>query len=151
MIARPREEGAMSTDDNKALMQRFFDEVVNGGNVDLIDELLTDDFVEHEEFPGLEPNREGVKQFFRTFRSAFPDGTFSVEEMIAEGDTVATRVTIRGTHEGEFLGIPATGRSVEVAAIDFVSFEDGKMTAHWGVGDMVSMLQQLGVMPPPGG
>ena len=140
----------MSSEDNKALVRRFFDEVVNGGNIDLIDELLTDDFVEHEKFPGLEPNRDGVKEFFRRFRSAFPDGSFTPEEMIAEGDTVAVRVTIRGTHQGEFVGLPATGKSVEVAAIDFIHCRDGRMTAHWGVGDMLSMMQQLGAVPTPG-
>lgn len=144
-------DGKRVSDGNKALVKRFFDEVINGDNLDLIDELLTDDFVEHEEFPGLEPNRDGVKEFFRRFRSGFPDGTFTAEEMIAEGDTVAVRVTIRGTHQGEFIGIPATGKSVQVAAMDFISCKDGKMTAHWGVGDMVAMLQQLGVMPEPGG
>jgi steroid delta-isomerase-like uncharacterized protein len=140
----------MSSEDNRALVRRFFDEVVNGGNIDLIDELLTDDFVEHEELPGVEPNRDGVKQFFRMFRSAFPDGSFTPEEMIAEGDTVAVRVTIRGTHQGEFVGVPATGKPVEVAAIDFIHCKDGKMTEHWGVGDMLSLLQQLGAVPAPG-
>ena len=90
-------DGKRVSDGNKTLVQRFFDEVINGGNIDLIDELLTDDFVEHEELPGLEPTRDGVKEFFRSFRNAFPDGSFTPEEMIAEGDTVAVRVTIRGT------------------------------------------------------
>jgi steroid delta-isomerase-like uncharacterized protein len=145
------EDGKRASDQNKVVMQRFFDEAVNGGDLDAIDELLAEDFVEHEEFPGLEGGREGVKQFFAMFRSGFPDGTFTVEEMVAEGDVVATRVTIRGTHQGEFLGIPATGRPAEVSAIDFVSFTDGRATAHWGVSDMLSLLQQLGVMPAPPG
>jgi predicted ester cyclase len=85
------------------------------------------------------------------FYAAFPDIHFRVDDLLAEGDLVAARVTVTGTHQGEFMGIPATGRSVEVDVMDFVSYRDGKGTAHWGVSDMVSLLQQLGVMPPPGG
>ena len=144
-------DGKRASDGNKALLQRFYDEVINGRNLDLIDELLSDDFVEHEEFPGIPPTREGVKQTFSMFYAAFPDIHFRVDELLAEGDVVAARVTITGTHEGEFMGVPATGRSVEIAAMDLVSFRDGRATAHWGVGDMVSLLQQLGVMQPPGG
>jgi steroid delta-isomerase-like uncharacterized protein len=140
-----------ASDANKALLQRFYDEVINGRNLDLIDELLADNFVEHEEFPGIPPTRDGVKQTFAMFYSAFPDIHFRVDAMVAEGDVVAARVTVTGTHEGEFMGIPATGRSVEVDAMDFVSFRDGRGTAHWGLSDMVSLLQQLGAMPPPGG
>ena len=144
-------EGKRASDTNKALLQRFYDEVINGRNLDLIDEMLTEDFVEFEEFPGIPPTREGVKQTFAMFYAAFPDIHFRVDDLLAEGNLVAARVTITGTHEGEFMGVPATGRSVEIVAMDFVSFRDGQATAHWGVGDMVLLLQQLGVMPPPGG
>jgi len=140
-----------ASDTNKALLQRFYDEVVNGRNLDLIDELLADDFVEHEKFPGIPPTRDGVKQTFAMFYSAFPDIHFRVDDMVAEGAVVAARVTVTGTHEGEFMGVPATGRSVTVDVMDFVSYRESRGTAHWGVGDMVSLLQQLGVMPPPGG
>lgn len=144
-------DGKRASDRNKLLVQRLYDEVVNGRDLGLLDELLAEDFVEHEEFPGLSPDREGVKQFFAMFHSGFPDGTFAVEQLVAEGDVVAARVTIRGTHEGEFLGIPATGRPVEVAAMDFVTFRDGKAAAHHGVGDMLALMQQLGVAPGPPG
>ena len=144
------EQGRRVSDHNKELMQRFYDEVVNAGNIDLIDELLADDFVEHEELPGLAPGREGVKQFLGMFKAAFPDSAFTVGNMIAEGDFVAARVTIRGTHEGEFMGIPATSRSVEFEAIDLLQFADGTATAHWGVSDLMTMMQQLGAMPEPG-
>lgn len=138
------------SDQNKELMERFYAEVVNGGNLDLIDELLADDFVEHEEVPGLPKDREGVKQFFTMMRAAFPDVNFAPERMLAEGDVVAARVTIRGTHRGEFMGIPATGRAVEFQAMDLIQFADGVATAHWGVTDMVALLTQLGAMPEPG-
>jgi steroid delta-isomerase-like uncharacterized protein len=143
-------EGRRISDANKAIMRRFYAEVVNAGNLDLIDELLTDDFVEHEEFPGITRDREGVKQFFAMFKGAFPDATFTAEQVLAEGDLVAARVTVRGTHLGEFMGVAATGKPIEVQAIDIVTFADGKGTAHWGVFDAMAMLTQLGAMPEPG-
>jgi steroid delta-isomerase-like uncharacterized protein len=138
------------TDTNKQILERFFKEVVNAGNLDLIDELLSEDFVEHEEFPGLAPNRDGVKQFFAMWRSAFPDGSFTTEQMVAEDDLVTARVTVRGTHHGEFMGVPATGRAVEVQAIDIIRFADGVMAEHWGVFDAMGLMQQLGAVPGPG-
>lgn len=142
-------EQRRQSDHNKDVMQRFYDEVVNAGNLDLIDELLTDNFVEHEDLPGVPPGREGVKQFFAMFRSAFPDVTMTPDHMLAEGDLVAAYVTFRGTHEGEFAGVPATGKSVTFQAMDLVQFADGVATAHWGVTDMAALLTQLGVMPEP--
>jgi predicted ester cyclase len=144
-------EARRASDRNKAIMQRFYDEVVNGGDIDAIDELLSADFKEYEEAPGFPPDREGVKQFFAMLRAAFPDVHFAVEEMLAEGDLVAAHVKITGTHTGgEFMGIPAGGRSVDFQAMDLVRLADGVATAHWGVTDMVAMLTQLGAMPEPG-
>jgi predicted ester cyclase len=82
------------------------------------------------------------------FRAAFPDGVMTIEDMIAEGDKVATRKTYRGTHQGQFLGIPPTGRHISVGLIDMMRLVDGKVVEHWNVGDDLSMLQQLGVLPP---
>ncbi len=131
---------------NKALMRQIYD-VINTGDVDRADELLAEDMVEHEEFPGLDPGREGFKQFVRTFRSAFPDLRFEIEDMIAEGDRVAARVTMTGTHEGEFMGMPATGKQIRVSSIDIGRFENGKGAEHWGATDTMAMMQQLGALP----
>jgi len=131
---------------NKALMRQIYD-VINTGDVDRADELLAEDMVEHEEFPGLDPGREGFKQFVRTFRSAFPDLRFEIEDMIAEGDRVAARVTMTGTHEGEFMGMPATGKQIRVSSIDIGRFENGKGVEHWGATDTMAMMQQLGALP----
>jgi steroid delta-isomerase-like uncharacterized protein len=156
MIVPIRKGGVMTdearrvSDANKAVMERFYAEVVNAGNIDLIDELLTEDFVEHEDFPGITSDREGVKQFFGMFLGAFPDATFTPEQVLGDGDLVAARVRVRGTHQGEFMGVPATGKPIDVQAIDVVSFTDGKGTAHWGVFDAMTMMQQLGAMPEPG-
>lgn len=133
--------------DNKALMRRMYDEVVNGGNIDLIDELVAPDVVEHEEFPGLASGREGVKQFFTMMRGAFPDLRMDVEDMIAEGDKVAARVTMSGTQQGEFMGVPPSGKKVSVTSIDIVRFAGGQAAEHWGATDTAAMMEQLGAVP----
>lgn len=133
-------------EDPKSLLRRLYDEV-NAGNLAAMDELLADDLVEHEETPGLEPNKEGVKQFFAMFRSAFPDLHMEPHEMLADGDLVCARITTTGTHQGEFLGIPPTGKRIEVEAIDIVRMRDGQAVEHWGVTDTIAMMQQLGAIP----
>ncbi|HEX6385062.1 MAG TPA: ester cyclase, partial [Anaerolineae bacterium] len=123
----------------------------NEGNLGVADELIVADAVEHEEFPGLEGSGpEVAKQFVAIIRSAFPDVRVQTQDMIAEGDKVVARVTLTGTHRGEFLGIPPTGKQVEVSTIDIIRVADGKMVEHWGVTDNLGMMQQLGVVPAPG-
>lgn len=132
---------------NKPTAQRFYDEVINGGNVNLVDEILSPDFVEHDEFPGVGQDRDGVKQFFTMIRSAFPDVQFSLQHMIEEGDKIVAHAIMTGTHKGTFMEIPATGKQVELRAIDIVRFgSDGKVVEHWGAMDSGLMMQQLGVM-----
>jgi predicted ester cyclase len=109
------------------------------------------DFVEHEELPGLAPTREGAIEFFRMDISAFPDLRFDPEDMLSSGDKVVTRARATGTHEGEFMGIPPTGKRVDVQLIDIVRFgDDGLAHEHWGVFDALAMMQQLGVVSETG-
>jgi steroid delta-isomerase-like uncharacterized protein len=110
---------------------------------------MADDMVEHERFPGLEPNKEGVKQLFAIYRSAFPDLRMEAHETVTEGDLVCARITTTGTHRGEFMGIPATGRQIEVETIDMARIRDGQCIEHWGVTDSMTMMQQLGALPEP--
>jgi steroid delta-isomerase-like uncharacterized protein len=133
-------------EDPKSLIRRLYDEV-SAGNLAALDELLSDDVIEHEQFPGLEPNKEGVKQFFAMFRSAFPDLRMEPHEMLAEGDLVCARMTVTGTHQGEFRGVPPTGKRIEMEGIDIVRTRDGQAIEHWGVMDTMAMMQQLGAMP----
>ena len=140
----------MSAEDNKALVRRFVDEVQSGGNTDLIDEICSPEFVNHSAPPGLPADCEGIKIVTAMFRGAFPDSYFSVEDMIAEGDEVVTRKTFHGTHEGEFMGIPPSGRTVNVSLIDVVRISEGRVVEHWSVGDNLGMMQQLGVILQPG-
>ena len=135
---------------NKATVRRFVDEVQSGGNIDAIDELCSPEFVNHSAPPGVPSNCEGVKLVTAMFRQAFPDSYFTVEEMVAEGDKVATRKTFHGTHQGEFMGIPPTGQQVSIGLIDIVRIADGQVVEHWSIGDNLGMMQQLGVIPQPG-
>jgi steroid delta-isomerase-like uncharacterized protein len=136
------------SEDAKALLQRFYTEV-SAGNVGVIDELVADDMIEHEEFPGIEPNKEGVKQFFAMFRSAFPDLRMEAHEIVVEGDLLCVRGTMSGTHQGEFMGMPASGKHFEVEGFDMVRVRNGQFAEHWGVFDTMTMMQQLGAVPAP--
>ncbi|MFQ5901607.1 MAG: ester cyclase [Thermodesulfobacteriota bacterium] len=141
----------MSVEENKAIMRRWYEEVLNKGNLAVVDELIATDCVDHNPLaPELPAGLEGVKQGFTMFRTAFPDVRVTVEDMIAEGDKVVSRLTLRGTHKGEFMGIAPAGKQVTVASIDIVRIAGGKMVEHWDVIDELSMMQQLGVVPPPG-
>jgi steroid delta-isomerase-like uncharacterized protein len=136
--------------DNKALMRRAYEELFSQGDLDMIDEFLADDFVEHEELPpGIPPGKDAPRALVTMMRGAFPDFRATVEEMLEDGDKVISRVRFSGTHEGEFMGIPATGKKFDIAVIDIVEFRDGKGVAHWGVMDTAGMMQQLGVGGPP--
>ena len=140
----------MSTEQNKALSRRFMEEVFNQGNLNLVDELVAPDFVEHEELPpGFPPGREAVKAFSTTFRGAFPDLKVTIDDLIAEGDKVVIRGTWSGTHQGELMGIAPTGKSVSFGVIDTVRIAGGKLVEHWGQMDTMRMMQQLGVIPAP--
>ena len=141
----------MSTEQNKALIRRLMEEAFNRGDMSLVDELFAPDFVEHEELPpGIPPGREAVKQLSTMFRSAFPDFKLTIDDMIAEDDKVVVRSTWSGTHKGEFMGIPPTGKSVSFGVIDIVRIAGGKFVEHWGQMDSMGMMQQLGVIPGPG-
>ncbi len=140
----------MSAEDNKAANRRFYEEVINQKKLAVVDEVADADYVSHGFPPGLPPGRQGLKAFISVFHTAFPDGHLSIDQMIAEGDTVATRLTFRGTHTGAFQNIPATGKKVTVPALDMARFTNGKLVEHWGGPDQLSLLQQLGVIPSMG-
>jgi steroid delta-isomerase-like uncharacterized protein len=138
--------------DHAAAMKRLYD-LINAGDIDGFGELLAEDFVEHEEMPGLEPSKEGVKQLFHMYRAAFPDLRMEPQDVLVSGNKAVARVRATGTHQGEFLGMPATGKSVDVQLIDITRFgDDGLAREHWGVFDALALMQQLGAIPqtPPG-
>jgi len=136
---------------NTAALERMY-ELLSAGDVDGFGDLLADDFVEHEVTPGLKPTKEGVKEFFRMYIAAFPDLRMVPEDVLASGDKVVARTRGTGTHRGEFMGMPASGRSIDVELIDIMRFgDDGLVREHWGVFDALKMMQQLGAIPesPP--
>ncbi len=138
--------------DHAATMRRLYD-LLSAGDVEGFGTFLADDFVEHEETPGLSPTKDGVLDFFRMYRAAFPDLRMDPEDVLASGDKAVARVRATGTHQGEFMGMPPTGKSVDVQLIDIIRFgDDGLAREHWGVVDMLAMMQQLGAVPdgPPG-
>ena len=136
-----------TTMDHSATTQRAYD-LINEGDIEGFGALLADGFVEHEALPGLAPTRDGVMELFRTYRAAFPDLHMDALDIIASGDKTVTRVKASGTQHGEFMGMPPSGKSIEISMIDIMRFDDaGLMCEHWGVLDMLSMLQQLGAIP----
>lgn len=132
---------------NKTIVRRFVEEFQNGGNESAAEELLAADFVDHSPFPGVSPDREGVKRLFAALRQAFPDLRAKIHDQLAEKDRVATRKTFRGTHRGEFLGIAPTGRSVSFDVIDVARIADGRIAEQWNVVDLMGLLQQIGPQP----
>jgi steroid delta-isomerase-like uncharacterized protein len=128
-------------------MRRCY-ELINAGDIDGFGQFLANDFVAHEQTPGLAPTKEGVLEFFRMYGAAFPDLRFEPEDYIAGGDKVVTRVRATGTNTGEFMGMPATGKSIDIQLVDIVRFgDDGLGHEHWGVADVMTLMQQLVPVP----
>jgi len=140
----------MSTEENKAIVRRINDEVWSEGHLDVIDELIADNFVATvvgapEQIRGP----QGFREFVVTYRKAFPDLRISIDEQLAEGETVVTRWTATGTNEGELMGIPATGKQATTAGININRVSGGKLVEGWGLFDQLGLLQQIGAVPVP--
>ena len=135
---------------DKQTLRRIPLEVLNEGKLEVIDEVVGAGYVERGETPGFSPDREGLRAFIVAFRTAFPDLKYSVNQEIAEGDTVVQYVTASGTMKGDFGGMKATGKSATWEEVHIVRVEGGKAVEHWGVLDQLGMLQQLGLAPAPG-
>jgi steroid delta-isomerase-like uncharacterized protein len=140
----------MSAEENKAIVERFW-KVWEEGNIDLVDELLAADHVNHNPATPDQPaGAEGVREVVTMFRSAMPDLKVVIEDMIAEGDKVVVRYTLEGTHEGELFGVPPTGRRLSIKSIAVERVSEGKLREHWRITDSLDMMQQLGVVPESG-
>ena len=133
----------------KTISRRFFEEILSRGDFELVDELFTADYNAHTPI-GVFEGLEGAKQFVTGLREAFPNLDVEIEEQVTEGDKVATLWRARGTHQGNFGGIPATGKSMEINGITMFRVADGKVLESWGFADMMSMMKQLGAVPTPG-
>ena len=131
------------SDDNRGLVERFYAEVISGGNTDALDELMAPDFIEHGAPPGLPAGREGFKEFVRMLRSGFPDFRWSVDDWIVAGDKVVARGGGRGTHLGEFLGVQPSGRPAEWTAIHIFRVQDGRLRERWSEVDVGGLIERL--------
>jgi steroid delta-isomerase-like uncharacterized protein len=136
--------------DNKDVVRRIYEEVLNKRDLDLLDELVKPDYIEHDPLPGQRSGVDGIKDRYRMLIEGL-DPTFRIEDLIAEGDKVVVRWTNSGTNVGEFLGIPATGRTFITPGVDIYRLDGGKLAEHWHVVDVFSQMQQLGLLPGPGG
>jgi predicted ester cyclase len=141
----------VSVQDNKAIVTRVSEQAVGGGDLSVMDELVAEDFLDHSALPGTPPGREAAKTFVRIFHAGFPDLSLTNEDIIGEGDKVVHRYVLRGTHQGEFMGIPPTGNRIEVHGIDELRVAGGKIVERWGQVDQLGLMQQLGVVPTPPG
>jgi predicted ester cyclase len=141
----------VSKEENKALIRRFYEEIDNG-NIDAMDDLVAEDYINHDPppFPGLPRGRDGLKEAFKIFWEATP-GHHEIEDQIAEGDKVVTRLTAYGRHEGELPGgITPTGNDLKETAVAIHRIADGKIVEHWSNTDDLGLMQQLGIISLPG-
>jgi steroid delta-isomerase-like uncharacterized protein len=139
----------VSLEENKAIVLRWFAEL-DRGNLDIVDELIADDYVDHNPaLPNLASGREGVRQYVRILKAAFPDATHTVEDVIAEGDKVMTRVTARGTFLGECIGYRPNGNVIEISGIAVHRIANGRLAEHWAHADMTGFMDQIGAAPGP--
>ena len=140
----------MSAEESKAVMRRFW-EVWEQGDIDRLDELLAPDYVNHTlAAPDLPPGPEGVKEVVSMFRSGMPDLRVVIADMIAEGDRVATRYALEGTHGGDLFGVAPTGRHLSIKSMTIERLSGGKIVEHWRVTDELDMMRQLGAIGAPG-
>ena len=137
--------------ENKAIVRRFFEEAVNKGNMTVVDELIAQNYIEHKGPVGPPSGIEGFKQFIAMVATAFPDLQVTIEDLIAEGDKVVARVTVRGTHKGTLMGnIPPTGKHAVWTGIDIFQIANGKIVGRWNQRDLLGLMQQLGVIAATG-
>ncbi len=139
----------MTAETNKAIVHRYVEEGYNAGNMAVLDELFDADFVNHDPAQPAVRDLQGLKQLIMAHHAAFADVRTTVEDLVAEGDKVVKRFTVRGTHTGDLNGIPATGKQFTLEGIDILRLADGKIQEIWVAYDMLGLLQQLGVIPQP--
>ncbi len=137
-------------EENKATLRRLLNEIWGKGNANAVDDLYAAHFVDHTPYPGTTPNREGIKQSLQFYRKAFPDSQFTIDDLVADGDRVAGRFTYSGTHKGELMGIPPTGKHVKIEGLALSRLEDGKIVESWEIPDQQKLMEQLGVSQGPG-
>ncbi|MGW1727648.1 ester cyclase [Streptomyces sp. NPDC002306] len=137
-----------SSEAAKAIVRRNTEEVQGGGDFELFDELFADNFVDHTPQPGRTPDKAGAKELYHALRTAFPDFHAVIHWQAADGNLVTTYKTYYGTHRRDIFGVPGTGREIHFETVDAMRVVDGKITEHWGVANLYSLLEQIGAWPP---
>jgi steroid delta-isomerase-like uncharacterized protein len=144
------EEKQMSNESTKELCRRLY-AAVSSGDFDVLDQIVAQNFIENEMVaPGMPAGREGLKALFRLVRQAMPDMVMTPEDIVAEGDRVAVRAVMTGTQTGEFMGIPPSGKHIEISVMDLHRIENHQFAEHWGVSDMMGLMTQIGAIPAQG-
>ncbi len=138
----------MSTEENKIIVRKFFEEGPSKGNLNIVNELLSPDFALHVPLPAP-PGIEGINEVITTCRAAFEHLNVTIEDMIAEGNKVAVRFTAHGVHKGDFMGLQATGKPITMTGIEVFRIKDGKIAELWGEANLLGLMQQLGIIPVP--
>jgi predicted ester cyclase len=141
---RDAQDKRMNTPENRAIHERFVREVIEQGQLERIDDLVSENAMSHSPMPGQAPGREGLKHSFRQFHAAFGNRRVEIRDVIAEGDKVVGYFTVSAVHQGDFMGIPATGENIQYDEMAIVRIEGGKITEHWAVADTFAMLQKIG-------
>lgn len=141
----------METEKNKAVVGRYIEEFWNQGKDSIVDEIISDDYIRHDpSTPQVSGDKEGIQQLMKAFRVAFPDLHFTIEDQVPAEDKVAVRWTSTGTHQGDLMGIPPTGKSIAINGISIYRLAGNKLNGEWTIWDSMGMMQQLGVIPVPG-
>jgi steroid delta-isomerase-like uncharacterized protein len=135
--------------DTQTLISTFYEGVLNQRRFELVDELAVEDYAEHDPLPGQGNGRADLKRRVESLCAAFAPDVYTVEDVISEGDRVVVRWTSRGTHTGEFMGMPPTGRDFQISGIDIYRLREGRLAEHWHVVDQLSLMMQLGLLPQP--
>jgi len=151
VLSRGTEETSVSAEENKALARRWFEDLFNTGNLEVTDEIIAPEHVNHDPtLPDIPTGPEGQKQIVNLYRGAFTNAHISVEDQLAEGDRVVTRWTGSGTHQGELMGVAPTGNQVRITGITINRVSGGKIVESWSNYDALGMMQQIGAIPEPG-
>jgi steroid delta-isomerase-like uncharacterized protein len=140
----------MSVEENKAMLRGIYEECFNAQDLSAIDKYFAADYIEHSPEVPQPLDRQGFKNLLTMYWRAFPDARFTIEAVMGEGDMLAWRDTFTGTHQGELMGIPPTGKHISITGVHYGRVRDGKAAEHWAGVDTLGMLQQLGVIPMMG-